>query len=58
VVEKLGQKVQRDEPLFEISTEKVDAEIPAPAAGVLIEIKIREGVTVPVNTVVALIGHA
>ncbi|HEY5027288.1 MAG TPA: dihydrolipoamide acetyltransferase family protein, partial [Candidatus Angelobacter sp.] len=49
-------KVQRDEPLFEISTDKVDAEIPAPAAGVLREIKVKEGATVQVNTVVAVIG--
>src|SRR5215813_5190887 len=51
-----GDKVQRDEPLFEISTDKVDAEIPAPAAGVLQEIKVAEGTTVQVNTVVGSIA--
>ncbi len=51
-----GDKVQRDEPLFEISTDKVDAEIPAPASGVLQEIKIAEGTTVGVNTVVGTIA--
>src|SRR5207248_10259952 len=50
-LKKPGDKVQRDEPLFEISTDKVDAEIPAPAAGVLREIKVEEGATVQVNTV-------
>src|ERR1700749_3320779 len=54
-LKKPGDKVQRDEPLFEISTDKVDAEIAAPAAGVLKEIKVQEGATVQVNTVVALI---
>ncbi|MGH9535001.1 MAG: dihydrolipoamide acetyltransferase family protein [Terriglobales bacterium] len=54
-LKKPGDKVQRDEPLFEISTDKVDAEIPAPVAGVLKEIKISEGKTVQVNTVVAVI---
>src|SRR5437764_872486 len=57
-LKKVGDKVQRDEPLFEISTDKVDAEIPAPAAGVLREIKVTEGNTVQVNTVVAVIGGA
>ena len=57
-LKKVGDKVQRDEPLFEISTDKVDAEIPAPAAGVLREIKVKEGTTVQVNTVVAVIGGA
>lgn len=57
-LKKVGDKVQRDEPLFEISTDKVDAEIPAPAAGVLKEIKVKEGATVQVNTVVAVIGGA
>ena len=47
--------MQRDEPLFEISTDKVDAEIPSPAAGTLKEIKIAEGATVQINTVVAVI---
>src|SRR5271170_1825335 len=55
-LKKTGDKVQRDEPLFEISTDKVDAEIPAPASGVLQEIKISEGNTVQVNTVVGVIG--
>src|ERR1700683_1417757 len=55
-MKKPGNKVQRDEPLFEISTDKVDAEIPAPASGVLQDIKIGEGATVQVNTVVATIA--
>ncbi len=55
-LKKPGDKVQRDEPLFEISTDKVDAEIPAPASGVLQEIKISEGTTVGVNTVVGTIA--
>ncbi len=55
-LKKPGEKVQRDEPLFEISTDKVDAEIPAPASGVLQEIKVPEGNTVQVNTVVGIIG--
>jgi 2-oxoglutarate dehydrogenase E2 component (dihydrolipoamide succinyltransferase) len=55
-LKKPGEKVQRDEPLFEISTDKVDAEIPAPATGVLQEIKVTEGNTVQVNTVVGVIG--
>jgi pyruvate dehydrogenase E2 component (dihydrolipoamide acetyltransferase) len=54
-LKKPGEKVQRDEPLFEISTDKVDAEIPAPASGVLQEIKVSEGTTVQVNTVVGTI---
>ena len=54
-LKKPGDKVQRDEPLFEISTDKVDAEIPSPAAGVLKEIKVSEGATVQVNTVVGVI---
>jgi pyruvate dehydrogenase E2 component (dihydrolipoamide acetyltransferase) len=54
-LKKPGDKVQRDEPLFEISTDKVDAEIPAPASGVLQEIKVSEGTTVGVNTVVGTI---
>ena len=57
-IKKVGDKVDRDEPLFEISTDKVDAEIPAPAAGVITEIRHKEGETVPVNTVVAVIGEA
>src|SRR6266481_6692402 len=55
-LKKAGDRVQRDEPLFEISTDKVDAEIPAPASGVLQEIKVAEGNTVQVNTVVGVIG--
>ena len=55
-LKKPGDKVQRDEPLFEISTDKVDAEIPAPASGVLQDIKVAEGNTVQVNTVVGTIG--
>ncbi|MGB2628120.1 MAG: dihydrolipoamide acetyltransferase family protein [Candidatus Acidiferrum sp.] len=54
-LKKPGDKVERDEPLFEISTDKVDAEIPSPSAGVLQEIKIAEGQTVPIQTVVAVI---
>src|SRR2546428_11543648 len=54
-LKKMGDQVKRDEPLFEISTDKVDAEIPAPAAGVLAEIKVQEGQTVPVQTLVAVI---
>ncbi|HLJ88171.1 MAG TPA: 2-oxoglutarate dehydrogenase, E2 component, dihydrolipoamide succinyltransferase [Candidatus Angelobacter sp.] len=57
-LKKPGDKVQRDEPLFEISTDKVDAEIPAPSTGILREIKAAEGSTVQVNTVVAVIGGA
>src|SRR5207249_3990717 len=55
-LKKPGDKIQRDEPLFEISTDKVDAEIPAPASGVLSEIKVSEGATVQVNTVVGTIA--
>src|SRR5712692_5806744 len=54
-LKKPGDKVERDEPLFEISTDKVDAEIPAPAAGVLREIKVGEGQTVPIQTIVGVI---
>src|SRR5205823_4369927 len=54
-LKQLGDEVKRDEPLFEISTDKVDAEIPAPTAGVLAEIKVQEGQTVPVQTLVAVI---
>jgi 2-oxoglutarate dehydrogenase E2 component (dihydrolipoamide succinyltransferase) len=54
-LKKPGDKVERDEPLFEISTDKVDAEIPSPSAGVLKEIKIAEGQTVPIQTIVAVI---
>jgi len=55
-IKKVGETVDRDEPLFEISTDKVDAEIPSPGAGVLTEIRVKEGETVPVNAVVAVIG--
>ena len=55
-LKKPGDKVQRDEPLFEISTDKVDAEIPSPASGVLQDIKVAEGTTVQVNTVVGIIS--
>src|SRR5712691_10414283 len=55
-IKKVGDAVDRDEPLFEISTDKVDAEIPSPAAGVVSEIRVQEGETVPVNSVVAVIG--
>ena len=54
-LKKIGEKVERDEPLFEISTDKVDAEIPAPSAGVLKEIKVKEGETVEINTVVGIL---
>jgi pyruvate dehydrogenase E2 component (dihydrolipoamide acetyltransferase) len=54
-LKKVGEVIKRDEPIFEISTDKVDAEIPAPSAGVLAEIKVSEGQTVPVQTVVAVI---
>ena len=57
-IKQVGDSVDRDEPLFEISTDKVDAEIPAPAAGVLTEIKVQAGETVAVNDVVATIGDA
>src|SRR6266576_2050531 len=55
-LKKVGDVVKRDEPLFEISTDKVDAEIPAPAAGTLAEIKVQEGQTVPVQTLVAVLA--
>src|SRR5712675_1196593 len=57
-LKKPGDRIERDEPLFEISTDKVDAEIPAPSAGVLKEIKVSEGQTVPIQTVVAVIEAA
>jgi pyruvate dehydrogenase E2 component (dihydrolipoamide acetyltransferase) len=57
-IKKVGDTVDRDEPLFEISTDKVDAEIPSPAAGVVSEIRAQEGETVAVNSVVAVIGGA
>ena len=55
-LKKVGEPVEKDEPLFEISTDKVDAEIPSPVAGVLTEIKFPEGATVEINTVVAVLG--
>ncbi|PYU84209.1 MAG: 2-oxoglutarate dehydrogenase, E2 component, dihydrolipoamide succinyltransferase, partial [Acidobacteria bacterium] len=57
-LKKPGDKVERDEPLFEISTDKVDAEIPSPSAGVLREIKVGEGQTVPIQTIVGVIDAA
>ena len=54
-LKQVGDAVKRDEPLFEISTDKVDAEIPAPADGTLVEIRHGEGATVPVNDVVAVL---
>ena len=54
-MKKVGERVDRDEPLFEISTDKVDAEIPSPAAGVLTQILVKENETVAVNTVVAVV---
>ena len=57
-IKNVGDTVERDEPLFEISTDKVDAEIPSPVAGVITEIRAKEGETVPVNAVVAVIGAA
>jgi 2-oxoglutarate dehydrogenase E2 component (dihydrolipoamide succinyltransferase) len=56
-LKKVGDAVEKDEPLFEISTDKVDAEIPSPVAGVLSEIRAEEGATVQINTVVAVIGN-
>ena len=53
---KVGEQVERDQPLFEISTDKVDAEIPSPAGGTLVEIRFGEGETVEVDAVVAVIG--
>ncbi len=57
-LKKVGDAIERDEPLFEISTDKVDAEIPSPVAGVVTEIRHQEGETVEINTVVAVIGAA
>lgn len=54
-LKKVGERVERDEPLFEISTDKVDAEIPSPASGMLARILVKENETVAVNTVVAVI---
>src|ERR1700758_4813193 len=55
---KIGEKIERDEPLFEISTDKVDTEIPAPASGTVAEILVPEGQTVGINTVVARIDES
>jgi 2-oxoglutarate dehydrogenase E2 component (dihydrolipoamide succinyltransferase) len=55
-MKKVGDSIDRDEPLLEITTDKVDAEIPSPAAGVLVEIRVKEGETVADNHVVAVIG--
>ena len=57
-LKKVGDAVERDEPLFEISTDKVDAEIPSPSAGVVSEIRVKEGETVPINTVVAVVDES
>src|SRR6202021_4070018 len=57
-LKKAGDKIERDEPLFEMSTDKVDAEIPSPSAGVLKEIKVGEGQTVPIQTIVGVIDAA
>src|SRR5678810_1022248 len=56
-LKKVGEPVKRDEPLFEISTDKVDSEIPAPVSGVLSEIRVNEGETVQINTVVGVISE-
>src|SRR6185503_8468958 len=55
-LKKKGDRVERDEPLFEISTDKIDTEIPSPASGVLQDVLVKEGQTVQINTVVAVIG--
>src|SRR6188508_3125387 len=55
-IKQVGDRIDKDEPLFEISTDKVDAEIPSPGAGVVVEIMVKEGETVPVNSVVAVIS--
>src|SRR6478672_8337358 len=57
-LKKPGERIERDEPLFEISTDKVDTEIPSPAAGTLAEVLVQEGATVGINTVVARIDEA
>ncbi len=54
----IGEAVERDQPLFEISTDKVDAEIPSPASGILLEVKFEEGSLVQINDVVAVIGES
>ncbi len=56
-LKKVGDAVERDEPLFEISTDKVDAEIPSPSAGVVSDVRVKEGETVPINTVVGVIDE-
>src|ERR1044072_3649017 len=56
-LKKVGDAVERAEPLFEISTDKVDAEIPSPVAGVLSDVRVKEGETVPINTVVGVIDE-
>src|SRR3954452_24593367 len=56
-LKKPGERVERDEPLFEISTDKVDTEIPSPAAGTLAEVLVQEGATVGINTIVARIDE-
>src|SRR5881392_3719138 len=55
-LKKKGERIERDEPLFEISTDKIDSEIPSPASGVVQDILVKEGQTVQINTVVAVIG--
>ena len=55
---KVGESVAADEPLFEVSTDKVDTEVPSPIAGVLTEIRVAEGDTVPVGTVIAVVGDS
>src|SRR5436190_10370652 len=57
-LKKVGERVEKDEPILEISTDKVDAEVPSPGAGVLLAINTQEGETVEVGTVVAVIGEA
>src|SRR6188474_1051375 len=57
-LKKVGDTIERDEPLFEISTDKVDAEIPSPVSGIIKEIRHKEGETVEINTVVAVIDNA
>src|SRR5260370_42352195 len=57
-LKRVGERVETDEPLFEVSTDKVDSEVPAPAAGLLTEIRVPEGETAPVGAVLAVIGDA
>src|SRR2546423_2420873 len=56
-LKKVGDRIEKDEPLLEISTDKVDAEVPSPGAGVLLDIRTQEGETVEVGTVVAVVGE-